>query len=486
MLISYPVQHRRRIQDSSPLWMLFGIGVIAIAGLYETGTSQGLGAGAIGILSITAMAGAIFLLLVKKDKSYRIVFAAGFLVRAAIVLALVLFPPQYQRTSVRVPAIFPDEVYYSEQALRWSQYALEDIAPRNRFELVSAYQALIYRILGPDVMWVRFIHVLVGCVAALILYDCAAKTLNEQGRQTAVWLSVLYPASLVWSTVVLKESIFILAIALLLNAAVRLSRRELLVPILILTLGSTIIINLRPIALAFALIPVAAAMIAGRKDARMLPVALIGCALFVVSIGISAGDISSRLGDLSDVLTLDAATRLMATTAWDTNLHPAAQAMRGGNSVAQALAAPVVLAVTPPHTAMVSFLREIGTIRFWPAWVIGSMAAGWWLTVPFLVLGLVVSVRNGSTYWKALAIAFLCWYLIASYARGMSSMESVRNREQMIPFALLLVAAGSQWVQTRNGMVRRYWYRVLGIYFCILLASAVLYSWRWEILACCI
>ena len=183
---------------------------------------------------------------------------------------------------------------------------------------------------------------------------------------------------------------------------------------------------------------------------------------------------------------MDSARTLLDTTSWNRNLHPLAQAVRSSSSNEQLALAPFILLFTPPHTAIVSFVKELGNDSFWPAWVIASMSAGWWLTLPLLIFGIVSSLSSKHHFWVIVAATFVAWYFIASYARGVSTIESVRTREEMLPLMLLLESKGTQWLLTlHNRFVFRRWLWLLIAYYLLLFVSAIFYSVGAEILSCC-
>ena len=106
-----------------------------------------------------------------------------------------------------------------------------------------------------------------------------------------------------WSTVVLKESVFLFGVALLLNAATRAFRSKTLVSVAVMTvLGSTVIIMLRPIALIFSLMPLLAVVVFGGGHSSARPIRLLGLILFILCALVSVSDISNRLNDLGEVL----------------------------------------------------------------------------------------------------------------------------------------------------------------------------------------
>ena len=194
-LVLKPLSTPRHILDASSLCLVSGIGAIVISGLYEVGATQSLLHTCWGITAFSLLAGGVFLLLSKKGGEYQSVFSLCLMVRTLILVAMVMFPPHYQRASVDVPAIFPDEVYYTELAMHWSRYTASEVVPNTRYELISAYQSQIYRTFGTNILWVRLTHLILGCLTSVLIFDCASMTLDKRGRRAAYWLSSIYPGS---------------------------------------------------------------------------------------------------------------------------------------------------------------------------------------------------------------------------------------------------------------------------------------------------
>ena len=415
--------------------------------------------------------------------NYQRILIISLSIRIIVLLIITLFPPEYTRAYVNVPAIFPDEVYYTERAMAWSKYSIFVLHPSDQYEYVIAYMSIIYKLFGLNVLWIRLSHVLFGVLTSVLIYYTASLHLSKRGLKVSFWIAALLPNLVMWSSVMLKEAIFILGISLLVASAARLCincRQS--VTILFLLLGGIVVITLRAFAIIFALFPFVLIFYINKKHLLRKGLLILSVLVFLIIIIPKAfNDFKRRLeyyGDSLDPLT--SVNIVVDKTEWQEHFSPIAKYLMQSNHFIQVIGYPVLLLVSPTHTAMTSFLKQLGDRTFWTSWMTASLAISWWLCLPLLIGGIIMSIKDKNVFWLTIGISFIIWFILSSYGRGLTS-ESVRLREHFAVFYILLTCKGIDSIMNKNINEKKKWFLILELYYIILFVSSTLYTWRDQI-----
>jgi hypothetical protein len=343
--------------------------------------------------------------------------------------------------------------------------------------LVIAYMALIYKIFGLNVLWVRLFNTLVSAISSALLYRTIRMACGPSVASFAAYIVVLYPSWLVWSSALLKESLYTLAVSLVASGLVCFGHGLLTLGVFVQCfVGISISLLLRPglTLILFGLV----GWVKLRPPTRFYRDAkkeiLLSFLWFLLIAGVGIGFQVRRGTEISELSQLR--QKAMSVGEILDTTSPLAKYVMTREPVIRVVIAPVLLLTTPPPTATLGIIPLLPGSTY-VSWFIGCFAVSWWLLLPFGLAGFRACLeRDRTTIWISTGIVLLLWFTICNYVRGISTNEIARAREHLSPLWILFACHGRSWLQG-NPFVEKQFFNYLKCYWILIVGLALF--WRY-------
>lgn len=295
--------------------------------------------------------------------------------------------------------------------------------------------AIVYGAIGRNMLAIQFINAALGAATAPIIFLCAQHVFNN--RKAALYaacFTAFYPSLVLWSSQGLKDGPIVFFLALSMLATLKLGEKLNLKYLIVLTSALFAIFSLRFYVFYMVLAAIAGAFIIGmhtvsaRSLVRQLVVAVV-IAMSLTYFGVTryANLQVERMGNFE--------------TLQRSRLDQAQSAKSGFVADADVSTTSGALSVLP-----------LGLIYLWFApfpWELASLRQSitlpemivWWLSIPFLVLGLWFTIRYRLR--QISPILFFSSMLTLAYALFQGNVGTAyRQRSQLLVFYFIFVAVG--------------------------------------------
>ena len=362
------------------------------------------------------------------------VFLVGFLVR---VLLAFLIHPFSKTLDLEFDAGWYDELGWKiAQVWRSGRLAsLTDVLGSwHPSPLYIYFNALIYTVLGHNLLAVRVINSFLGTLTGTLTYFIAKRSYDFKVAKIALVLTTFFPSMIFWSTQNLKDTMVVFLVCLIVWAYLKL-RDEDFNPVyfLLLVVCPLALTQVRPAtAIAMVLLPIAAFFLSdGRRFQRgivigTLLIILVGFLLRYLGYGFLG---SHQIRNFADLGTLQQLRRLRAVGGSAFGGEADVSTIRG-------------LLVSLPESLIAFLLRPWPweARSFWGTATIPEMI-GWYFLFLCLLIGLVYAIR---TRWRR---DFILWGYVIFGTLGAAPQygnlgTAYRHRVQLLPFYLIFSALG--------------------------------------------
>ena len=362
------------------------------------------------------------------------VFLAGFLVR---VLLAVLIHPFSEALDLEFDAAWYDQLGW-KIAQVWRTGHLASFADVHGWDYQAPFyiyfDALIYTVLGHNLLAIRVINSLLGTLTGILTYFIAKRSYGVRVARVALVLTTFFPSMILWSTQNLKDTMVVFLVCLVVWAYLKL-RDESFNPlyILLLVVCPLALTQVRPaMAIAMVLLPVAAFFL---SDGKRFQRGIVIGTLLIILVGflfryLGYGFLGSHyIRGFTDLGTLQHFRQF--------------RALGGSAFGGQADVSTILGLLRSLPESLVAFL-----LRPWP-WEAQSLwgtatipeMIGWYFLFPCLLIGLVHAIR---THWRR---DFILWgYVVfgtlAAAPQYGNLGTAYRHRVQLLPFYLTFAALG--------------------------------------------
>ena len=296
------------------------------------------------------------------------------------------------------------------------------------------FNALIYTVLGHNLLAVRVINSFLGTLTGTLTYFIAKRSYDFKVAKIALVLTTFFPSMVFWSTQNLKDTMVVFLVCLIVWAYLKLRDEGFnLFYILFLVVCPLALTQVRPaMAIAMVLLPIAAFFLLGGKRFQRgivmgtLLIIILGLIFWYLGYGFLG---SHQIRGFADLGVLQSLRRYRAVGG----------SAFGGQTDVSTIAD--LLRSLPE--SLIAFL-----LRPWP-WEARSLwgaatvpeVIGWYILFPCLLIGLVHAIR---TRWRT---DFILWGYVVFGTLGAAPQygnlgTAYRHRMQLLPFYLIFAALG--------------------------------------------
>ncbi len=299
---------------------------------------------------------------------------------------------------------------------------------------MSYFLAFIYSIVGRNILAAQFIYAVIGAAISPLLYTCSNMIFNNRRvGQVAAILAALYPAFIIWTGQLLKDGLIIFLLVLVMAMVLSLQKKFSYSAVLLLIFGLFGIISLRFYIFYMIAVAVAGTFIVGLGGStqsiarRIVVLVILGLSMTYLGVIRYANTEFERYGSLESVQRSrsDAANRSDSGFGEDIDVRTSQGAI---------LAIPVgfTYLMLAPFPWQVANFRQMITL---PDMLI------WWFSIPFLISGLIYSIRFRLKGSLGILIFSLMLSMVYSIFQG-NVGTAYRQRTQIQVFLFIFIGVG--------------------------------------------
>ena len=307
--------------------------------------------------------------------------------------------------------------------------------------------AIVYELIGTNMLAIQFINASVGSATAIIIYYVAQSLFNNvRVSRVAAFLVAFFPSLMLWSSQALKDGLIIFALTLSILSTIRLMEKITVRYVLILTVCLLALLSLRFYIFYMMSAAVAGSFILGMKTLsaqsfvhRFLAVAGIGLAFTWFGVLRYA---ETQFDLYANLQTIQMAREDQANAGSGFGKDVDVGTAEGALSV---VPMGVVYLLFAPFPWQFQSLRQSITL---PEMIV------WWLAFPVLVLGMWYSIRHRLREVSPIVIFTTMLTLAYSLFQG-NIGTAYRQRSQLLVFYFIFVAVGAIILKERAEDKRR-------------------------------
>lgn len=299
---------------------------------------------------------------------------------------------------------------------------------------MSYILAGIYSIFGRNILAAQFIYAVVGAGIAPLIYTCSHKIFNNRrAGQIAAILAALYPAFIIWSGQLLKDGLIIFLLVLVMVMVLKLQEKFTYSSVIFLIIGLFGIITLRFYIFYMIAVAVAGTFIVGLSSnsqsiaRRVVVLVILGLSMTYLGVIRYATFEFARYGNLESIQRsrTDASSRSESGFGEDIDVTTTQGAIT-------AIPVGLIYLMLAPFPWQVANFRQMITL---PDMLI------WWCSFPFLISGILFSMRNRLRGSLGILIFTLMLSLAYSLFQG-NVGTAYRQRAQIQVFLFIFIGVG--------------------------------------------
>lgn len=299
---------------------------------------------------------------------------------------------------------------------------------------------IIYLILGKNIYAAQSVCAVIGAITAPFAYICSYKIFtNKRVSTISAFLVALFPAFIIWSGQLLKDGLIVFLLVIAMIAIIQLQEKFSYIPILILLLALGGILSLRFYIFFMIIVAVVGAFLIGQTSSSKSILQRVAV-LIILGLGLTyLGVIRNASSELDTYGSLE---RLQNSRK---DLANSADSGFGGDvdiSTTEGALSTIPLGLTylmlAPFPWQMTSLRSVLSL---PETLV------WWALIPFMVSGIVYSVK--SKLRKALPVLIFTLMLTLAYSVFQGNVGTAyRQRTQIQVFLFMFIAVG--WTISRE------------------------------------
>lgn len=305
------------------------------------------------------------------------------------------------------------------------------------------FVAIIYRIVGQNMLAIQYVNSVLGAASALIAYLISIEIFpNKRVARVCAMMVAFFPSLVLWSSQGLKDGPIIFVLTLAMLATLKLGDKFTLKYVTALALTLIALLTLRFYVFYIAVIAVVAAFFLGRRQltaqsfARQLVVIIVvsmALAYFGVSRYATQSLETYGTGDMLQRMRLDAAKSAQSGFAEDVDVSTASGAL-------STLPLGMTYLLLAPFPWQLASFRQAITL---PEMLI------WWTSIPFLVLGAWFTLKHRLRQIAPIVIFTTLLTLTYSILQG-NVGTAYRQRAQLLVFYFVFIAIGFVLMKERR------------------------------------
>lgn len=315
---------------------------------------------------------------------------------------------------------------------------------------MSYMVAVVYTLVGRNILAVQYLSCVVGAATAPAIYICARKIFNNirVARITAL-IVALCPSLVLWSSQVLKDGFIIFLLVITMIALLNLVERFDYVSLVVLIFSLFGIVALRFYIFYMVAVAVVGAFVIGTGELSVRSVIRRALALLVIGLGMTQLGVLHRAGNeidrLSDLQAIQSTRKALVTHQSD--IYKEKGAGFGEDSdVSTTGGAISAIPIGFTYLMLAPFPWEIRNFR--QLITLPEMIL-WWASIPLLLVGLWYTMRQ--RFRSSVGILFFVFMLTVAYSIFQVNVGmAYRQRAQIQVFLFIFVAVGWTILQEKR------------------------------------
>ncbi len=309
------------------------------------------------------------------------------------------------------------------------------------------FVAVIYRVVGQNMLAVQYVNSILGAASALIAYLISIEIFpNKRVARLCAMMGAFFPSLVLWSSQGLKDGPIIFVLTLVMLATLKLGERFSFKYVTALALTLMALLSLRFYVFYIAVIAVVAAFFLGRRQLtaqsfarQLIVITVVALALgyFGVTRYASQSIEVYGTGDMLQRMRQDASRSASSGFAEDVDVSTASGAL-------STLPLGMTYLLLAPFPWQLASFRQAITL---PEMLI------WWTSIPFLVLGAWFTLKHRLRQIAPIVIFTSLLTLTYSILQG-NVGTAYRQRAQLLVFYFVFIAIGFVLMKERKEMKR--------------------------------
>lgn len=344
----------------------------------------------------------------------------------------------------------PDALYYDWLGYILSGYWLGDI-PGSYPDLVkirdtsqsgwgmSYIVGTIYFFAGQNMLAVQFFCAVIGAATAPVTYLCSREIFsNNRAAKISGWIVALCPSLIIWSSQALKDGLIVFFLVLSILTVIQLQKKFNYLAFLLMMISLIGIISLRFYIFYMLIIAIVGCFAIGKP---LNPVSVLRRATVLLIIGLA---LSSLGGNSQRDLSKFNLDKLEATRS---DLARGNAGYGRDLDVSTTEGALTALPIGFSYLMLAPFPWQMTNLR--QAITLPEMLL-WWASLPFLVMGLMYSVRHRLR--TSIAVLLFTLMLTVAYSLYQGNIGTAyRQRAQIQIFHFMFIATGiTLWIEKKE------------------------------------
>lgn len=308
--------------------------------------------------------------------------------------------------------------------------------------------AVIYGMLGRNMLAVQFVNAVVGAAAAPVIFLCAKQVFNNRRVAVVAGIAVgFYPSLVLWSSQGLKDGPIVLLLALTILATIKLGQKLSAPWVAVLVFSLVGVLAFRFYVFYMLLMAVVAAFVIGMREvtvqsmARQLVVVVL-LALSLTYLGVTRYA-NVQMESYADLETLQRSR------------HDAARSAQSGFGrdvdVSTASGALTTIPLGMVYLLFAPFPWQLGSLR--QSLTLPEMVI-WWAAFPLLILGVWFSIKHRLRQMFPILVFTSMLTLAYSVFQG-NVGTAYRQRAQILVFYFIFVAVGAVLLKEKREEKRK-------------------------------
>ncbi len=174
---------------------------------------------------------------------YSLLLVSGILTLALLLRAFALFS---LKNSIYFDFLLWDERVYHAWATKIADRTYQSTSIYEFAPLPAYLMALIYKIFSPDILYIRFLNIILGAFACYLAYLIGKEMANRTTGLFACLIAALYKPFIFYSIVPLKTSLSVFLFALVIYLFIAVLNKYSMIKLFILGLAAGFMLNVRP------------------------------------------------------------------------------------------------------------------------------------------------------------------------------------------------------------------------------------------------
>jgi hypothetical protein len=303
--------------------------------------------------------------------------------------------------------------------------------------------AVIYTILGRNMLAVQFVNTVLGATTAVVIFQCAHHAFSNVRVARAAAIAVaFYPSLVLWSAQGLKDATIVFFLALAILATLKLGQKLSIKYVVVLLCSVVAVFSLRFYVFYMLCAAIGGAFVIGMQSftatsfvRQFAAVILLGVTVTYIGVTRTASIQLERYGNLASVQR----SRSDSATSAESGFGEDVDVSTTGGAIS-AIPVGLLYLLFAPFPWQLASLRQSITL---PEMLV------WWASFPLMILGLWFSIKHRLRQMSPVLI-FTCLLTLAYSVVQGNVGTAYRQRAQLLVFYFIFVAVGFVLVKEKR------------------------------------